>query len=240
MFRLVALAVSIGFADSLNPSTIAPALYFAGGKDPRRKVTQFTTGVFVANLLGGAVIALGLGQLILSLVPRPDREDRYVLEIIAGCSVLAAGMFIWIYRHRLAARELHAPKAGRRSSALMGATISAVELPTAFPYFAVIAATVGSGLGVIQQTVALVIFNLCFIAPLIAILAILTFTGTRAHAILAEGRRRLEANWPLALAGLAVLAGAFVVLLGATGLAGLGHGHFAGGARRLRKLLTRP
>ena len=34
-----------------------------------------------------------------------------------------------------------------RSSALLGATITAVELPTAFPYFAAIAAIVGSGLG---------------------------------------------------------------------------------------------
>jgi hypothetical protein len=31
MFRLLVLMVTIGLADSLNPSTIAPALYLAAG-----------------------------------------------------------------------------------------------------------------------------------------------------------------------------------------------------------------
>ena len=47
MFRLVGLVVSIGLADSLNPSTIAPALYLATGEHPRTRVTEFTFGVFV-------------------------------------------------------------------------------------------------------------------------------------------------------------------------------------------------
>ena len=34
MLRLIGLAVSIGLADSMNPSTIAPALYLAIGRSP--------------------------------------------------------------------------------------------------------------------------------------------------------------------------------------------------------------
>jgi cytochrome c biogenesis protein CcdA len=238
MFRVLALAVSVGLADSVNPSTIAPALFLAGGPHPRREVAQFTMAVFAVYLLGGAVFALGLGQLILSIVPKPDREDRYVLEVIAGGAVVAAGVFIWYFRHRLSAHELPTPKSDTRSAAYLGAAITAVELPTAFPYFAVIAAIVGSGLSAPKQAVVLVVFNICFVLPLIAILAILTFTGPRAHQLLSRGRLWLENRWPQVLAGLVVAAGLFVTLLGATGLAGLGHGHFARSARGLRKILN--
>jgi cytochrome c biogenesis protein CcdA len=237
MLHLIALVVSIGLADSLNPSTLAPALYLATGKHARAQVAEFTVGVFAVYLLGGLAIALGPGQLILSLVPHPDREDRYVLEIVAGAAMLTAATFLWGYRDRLAEREVPKIKTQRRSSAVLGAVITAVELPTAFPYFAAIAAIVGSGLGITDQAVLLVLFNVCFVLPLIGIVATLAFAGDRAQELLAAGRRKLEAHWPAVLAGLALLAGVFVLALGVTGLAGMGHGRGAGLARRIRRLL---
>jgi hypothetical protein len=71
MFRLIGLVISIGIADSLNPSTIAPALFMASGEDARRRVTEFTIAVFAVYFLGGAAIALGPGQLLLSLIRTP-------------------------------------------------------------------------------------------------------------------------------------------------------------------------
>lgn len=237
MLHLVALVISIGLADSLNPTTIAPALYLAGGPHARRQVTEFTFGVFAVYLLGGLAIALGPGQLILSLVPHPDREDRYVLEIIAGAAMIAAAAFLWGYRDRLAERKVPTVKPRGRSSVVLGAVITAVELPTAFPYFAAIAAIVGSGLSIANQALLLVLFNVCFVLPLIGIVATLTFAGDRAQELLAFGRRKLEAHWPALLAGLALLAGVFVLALGVSGLAGMGHSHFGSFARRLRRLL---
>ena len=237
MLHLIALVISIGLADSLNPSTIAPALYLAAGDRARDQVAQFTVGVFAVYLIGGLAIALGPGQLVLSLVPHPDKEDRYILEIVAGAAMLAAAAFLWGYRDRLAQRKIPAVKAQGRSSVVLGAVITAVELPTAFPYFAAIAAIVGSGLGIANQAILLVLFNVCFVLPLIGILGTLTFAGDRAQELLASARRKLEAHWPALLAGLALLAGAFVLALGITGLAGLSHSHSARFFRRLRKLL---
>ena len=239
MARVTLLVLSIGLADSVNPSTIIPALYLAGVDHPRRQVAQFTLGVFAVYLLGGLVIALGPGQLILSLVPRPDAEDRYVLEVIAGVAVIGVAAFLWFYRRRLAHRKAPTFDTERRSSAALGAVITAVELPTAFPYFAAIAAIVGSGLGAANQALELVLFNVCFIVPLLAILAAQTFAGDRAQQILARGRERLEKRWPTVLAALALLAGAFVLALGATGLAGLNHhSRFGSLARKFRHLLS--
>jgi cytochrome c biogenesis protein CcdA len=237
MLRLIGLAVSIGFADSLNPSTIAPALILAAGQEPRRQLAEFTSAVFAVYLLGGLAIALGPGELVLSLVPRPGRHLSYVLEIAAGGAMLLAAALLYGYRRRLATAEVPTPTNSKRGSAWLGATITAVELPTAFPYFAAIAAVVGSGVGVMRVIALLVIFNLCFIAPLLGILATLIFAGPHAQELLIRWRQRLEANWPTVLAILALLAGLIVCLLGVTGLASSHHNDFGTFSRRLRKAL---
>jgi cytochrome c biogenesis protein CcdA len=237
MLRATLLVVSIGLADSLNPSTIGPALFLATGERPRGQVAEFTFGVFAVYLLGGLAIALGPGQLVLSLVPHPDAEDRYVLEIVAGVAMVTAAAFVFSYRNRLAEREVPKPNPEGRSSGWLGAVITAVELPTAFPYFAAITAIVGSGLGVPRQALLLLLFNFCFVLPLIGIVATLSFAGDRAQQLLASARDKLESHWPALLAGLALLAGAFVILLGTSGLGGLRHGSFPRLLRRIHRLL---
>ncbi len=237
MLRLIGLVVSIGLADSLNPSTIAPALYLATGEHPRRHVTEFTIGVFLVYLLGGAAILLGPGQLLLSLVPKPDAEDRHVLEILAGVAMLIAAAWLWRNRNRLAERRLPAIEAKGKSGAILGATITAVELPTAFPYFAAIAAIVGSGLAPAPQLFLLLLFNICFVMPLLGILATLWLAGDHAGKLLASGRDFLQRHWPTLLAGLALVAGLFVVSLGVTAFGGRSHSRLGRLLRRLHHLL---
>lgn len=240
MFRLAAVVVSIGLADSLNPSTIAPALYLATGPHPRRHVLQFTVGVFSVYLLGGLIIDFGPGHLLLALVHHPHRRVGFILELVAGVALITAAVFLWGYRRQLATRSLPTPKATGRSSLLLGAGITAFELPTAFPYFAAIATVVGSDVGPIHQIILLVVFNVCFVLPMIAILVTLRIAGPRADVVLSRARTRLQANWPKVLAAAALLAGAFVTLLGATGLAGLGHGEFGEFARGFHHRLLHP
>ena len=237
MLRLIGLVISIGLADSLNPSTIAPALFLASGEQAQAKVTEFTAGVFAVYFIGGLAIALGPGELVLSLVPRPGHHLGYVLEIVAGVAMLTAAAFLWGYRARLARQDVPQPAPEGRSSAILGATITAVELPTAFPYFTVIAAIVAADLDVARVVFLMLIFNLCFILPLLGIVATLTFAGDNAQQMLQSGRQKLEAHWPAVLAILALTAGVFVTALGVTGLGSLHHNRFGVLSRRLRHLL---
>jgi cytochrome c biogenesis protein CcdA len=185
------------------------------------------------------VIALGPGQLLLALVPHPGRHLAYVLEIIAGVAMVTAAVFLWGYRDRLGRpREKQRQVNPRgRSGAFLGATITAVELPTAFPYFAAIAAIVGSGYGAVRQIFFVVLFNICFIVPLLAMMVVLTVAGPDAKRLLQSGREKLERHWPAVLSVVALVAGVFVILLGATGLASLNHNDFGTTARRLRRIL---
>ena len=143
-----------------------------------------------------------------------------MIEVVVGVGILIAGVLLWYHRGRLGEREPPDISAGGRGTWLLGATITIVELPTAFPYFAVIAAIVGSGLGPVRQLTLLLIFNVCFVLPLLAIVAVLTFGGERTDRLLAAGRDFLQRRWPVVLSVVAVVAGVFVIGLGVTGLTG--------------------
>lgn len=233
MIRLLGLVISIGLADSLNPSTIAVALYLATGERAPARVLEFTIGVFAVYFIGGAAIALGPGQLLLSLVPHPSQTTRYVLEVVAGGAMMVAAATFWLNRDRLARRDPPDLDPGRRGSWVLGASITAVELPTAFPYFAAIAAIVGSGFDPFRQLFLLVLFNVCFVLPLIVIVGIVTFGGSQTEVMLTRFRDFLQRRWPVVLAWLLLLAGVIVVVLGVTGLTRL-RGNVKQGVFKLR------
>ena len=237
MLRLLGIVVSIGLADSMNPSTIAPGLYLALGERARSNLIQFTLAVFAVNFVGGAVVALGPGQVILHLVPHPHPTAKYILETIAGVVMLIAAVVLWVKRRSLRRRELPSPSAESRSAIVLGLTISAVELPTAFPYFAAIAAIVGSGLGPLRQLIALAVYNIAFVLPLILMIVVLEVAGDKAKAVIEATRDWLQKHWPTIVAVLALAAGVFVTLLGVTGLASGEHNTIGSLSRRFRRTI---
>ena len=84
MFRQLGVVISVGLADSLNPSTVGPALFLATGRNRLRRVAEFTLGVWVVNLAGGLLLMIGPGRLLLDLVPHPRGTVRHIIEFVAG------------------------------------------------------------------------------------------------------------------------------------------------------------
>jgi cytochrome c biogenesis protein CcdA len=240
MFRTLVVVLSIGLADSLNPSTSLTGLFLASGRRARRSVLEFALGVFLVLLLAGLILTLGPGRAILALLPRPDATVRYVLETLAGVAMLITSAALW--RRRGSTRE------GRKlgivdrisSPLLLGMAVAAFELPTAFPYFAAIATIVGSGLDVVSQMMLVAVYGVAFVLPLIAVAITLTIVGEPAVVKLAEARRWLTRHWPVVLSRLAVVAGIFVLTLGVTGLTLNAPGDTGHISRRLRHLITHP
>jgi threonine/homoserine/homoserine lactone efflux protein len=151
---------------------------------------------------------------LLSLVNQLSHTVRAGLEIAAGAAMALAAWMLWRERHRLAEKDLPNPSPQRKSSVLLGATIIAVELPTAFAYFAAIAAVVGSGQPTSSQLVALVLYNVCFVLPLMAILATILLGGEQAERRLSRARTFVQRRWPAVLAGVLLTFGLFVTTAG--------------------------
>ena len=82
--------VAIALPDCINPSLIGAELFFAGGQHPARQTVAFTVVTFAVTFLVGLALALGLGDLILSVVPKPGKTVKYALITGAGVVLLMA------------------------------------------------------------------------------------------------------------------------------------------------------
>jgi cytochrome c biogenesis protein CcdA len=218
MLRLAGVAIAVGLADSLNPSTVGPALYLATARNGALRVTLFAIGVFAVNLAAGIALTIGPGRLLRGLVPHPQRTGRHVIELVAGVTFLAVAVALWLGRRRLARRELPMRNGGGGSALIAGAAIAAVELPTAVPYLAFIAAIVASSAGVAQAIGLLALYCVAFVAPLLAIVATLLVAGERAERWLQKGAAWLQWRWPVVLASLLLLVGSGLTVVGGAGL----------------------
>jgi cytochrome c biogenesis protein CcdA len=219
VLALLIIVVSIAIVDSLNPSTIAPALYLATTYHPRRHVGGFIVGVFVVNLLAGLLIMVGPGQLLLAVIPRPSPTTKHAIEVIAGLIILSLAGILWSRRRFFARSNFPTVKKSRAGSSLaLGAGIAVIELPTALPYFAAIAAITESGFNLAVRLAMLTVYNVIFVLPLIMILTALEVLGDNASRILGQANRRLQAQWPALLATFGLFVGAVILTLGIVGL----------------------
>jgi MYXO-CTERM domain-containing protein len=219
VLHTLAVVLLIALGDSINPSTVGPALYLGTTEHPRRQVSGFLIGLVAVNFLGGLVILLGPGQFLLSLVPKPTPTAKHVLQIVGGLALLGLAAVLWFRRRRLARHELPSLEGREGSSLALGAGIGTIELVTAFPYFAAIAVIAGSGIHLVAKVVTLALYNVVFVAPIGAILIALMVLRDRADEPLSRIRDWLQAHWPELSAGLAGVIGAAVLLLGIYGFA---------------------
>jgi cytochrome c biogenesis protein CcdA len=217
-FRLIGAVVSVGLADSLNPSTVGPALLLATGPKRVLRVLEFTAGVISVNLVVGLILLIGPGRALIGLIPHPQRAVRHVIEISAGALLLICAAALWSGRRALARKELPMREAGSGSALIAGASIAAVELPTAVPYFAVIATIVASSASVPGELGLLVAYNVAFVLPLLGIVGVLLLAGDRAGRLLDRGGTWVQRRWPVVLAGLLLLVGSGLIIVGGAGL----------------------
>src|SRR6476620_3281567 len=143
------IVLGIALVDSLNPGTIGPALVLAVSAKPARRILEFAAGVFLVNVIGGALIMFGPGHWLVALTHKLSHDLKHALMTAAGIALLAGAVAL-LARHK----RLTRPKAvtgqarGRRGSAFaFGAGLALVELPTAFPYFIAIGAIVEASIG---------------------------------------------------------------------------------------------
>ena len=161
-----------------------------------------------------------------------------MIEIIAALRCCSRRRMLWLHRERLSRHDIARRERARASRARSSAPRSPPS--SSRPRSRTsrrIAAIVGSGLGPARQLSLLVLFNVCFVLPLIGIVCTLTFAGEQAERMLAIGRGFLQRHWPAVLAGLMLFAGVFVILLGVTGFTSSTRGRLGRLSRHLRRLL---
>jgi cytochrome c biogenesis protein CcdA len=215
VLKLALAVIAIALPDSINPSLIGGELFVATGRHPRLRTAAFTIGALTITFVFGLALALGLGDLILSFVPKPGVTVKYALISAAGLVLLGGGTVIWIRRKALASPESTDDRRKSHGSAgLIGAGIAGVELLTAFPYFAAIAMIVGSGVSNTGKLSLLLLYCVVYALPLIAIAALFAAMGKRADRIVGPLGDWLLAHWPALVGPVTAALGAGVLAFG--------------------------
>ncbi len=217
MFGLTLLVVMIALADSVNPSTIIPALWLASASSGHR-LASYTLGVSAAYLTGGLVLLLGPGPTLIAALHHLHGPVEHALEALGGIVALTVAVFLWRSRNRTADQPRARRSPTRASAFALGAGIMAAELPTAFMYFGAISAILATRPQAAIEVSLLIIYNALFVAPLVAVLAVRRLAGARADRWIESAGGRLRSLGQLALSGVAGAAGAVLLTLGVSGL----------------------
>jgi hypothetical protein len=209
VFTLAVAVVAIALPDSINPSLIAAELFLAAGGHPGRRTMTFALSAWTVTFLVGLALALGLGDLILSVLPKPGATLKYALFTAAGLVLMVGGAVLWIRRKAVASPGPpgDAQHKSHASPVLLGGGIAGLELLSAFPYFAAIAMIVGSRASNPGKIWLLVLYCVVYTLPLIAIAVACIVMGKRAEAALRPVVRWIFARWPTVVAPLALLIG---------------------------------
>jgi cytochrome c biogenesis protein CcdA len=218
VLRLAIVGLTVGLADSLNPTTVGPAVYLATVAKGALRVMQFTLGVFGVNLVVGLVLVLGPGSFLVGLIPHPEETARHVIELVAGVALLVAAAALWLGRRRLVRRELPMQGGAGGSALAAGASIAVVELPTAVPYFAFAVAVIGSSATTPGKIALVGIYNVAFVAPLLLVALVLVIVGDAADPWLERAGAWLQRRWPVVLGTVLLVIGSGLTVLGGTGL----------------------
>lgn len=216
MTALALAVVGIALLDSLNPSLIVADVYLTLGPHPLRRTLGFVFAAFVVTLGGGLAIALGLGDLILSVLPSLSHTVKWGVLTAVGVLLMGAGVVIWWRRGALGARG-PASSGERRegeSAVVLGAGIAGVELLTAFPYFAAIAMVLGASVSLAGKVSLIVLYNVVYVLPLIAIVIVCAVMGEKGGRVLTPVSDWIAMHWPTVVAPLAGTAGAALTTYG--------------------------
>lgn len=211
-FALLLSISGLALADSLNPFTVAAQAYLLGTPNPMKRSVTFLVGTFVAYFLGGVLLLAGLRIFLERVMPLVPVWGFGAGEIVLG-GVLG---FCAFYAGRMAkqGKPFSPPKDLSVGATLIFAMASTVsDIPTAIPYFAAASNIAAQDAGWISNLCYLLIYNVLFCAPLIALI-VARFLLSEEKSGIVFGKMRAGIDWGFAkLLPIVLAVGALALLV---------------------------
>lgn len=173
MFQLVVPTILTSAVDSLNPVAIAQQFALQGVVKKPRDIWYYILPIGLTNFLGGILAYFGLIKLISQLVH--TLAIRYH-GVFLAIEILVAALFLWLALRSVRGEKTAAPdqpvqnikQVSPKTLILLGVAATISELITAVPYFAFLGLVFQTNLSSTEMIVLLALYNLIYIAPLIA------------------------------------------------------------------------
>jgi hypothetical protein len=167
----IAGVLLLAVIDSINPSAIVVTLYLLSTAKSRAlvQVVVYVAAIFSTYLLLGVVMVLGIGVLLPSLGDVLRSPPGLIAQSLIGLALLAYSL---TSSTNLQSSQVVAPPSASTYAALvmLGVGVTAMELPTAIPYFAAIALISEAELPIRAWAPLLGIYNVIFVLPPMALL----------------------------------------------------------------------
>lgn len=216
----IALPVfGLAAVDSINPSALAVVLWWLVRPRATSRLLAYVAGIVVAYLSLGIAMMLGAGVVVRRFGDALDHPVVLSLQLAIGLLLLGYGVFA--PKAKPSADEQRQPRVGGLfGMLLLGMTTTVIELTTALPYFGAIALMTSAQLPAVQWLPLLLVYNLIFIAPPLALVALNAAFGRHLQDRFAHWRLRLQAGahqaglWVIAIAGVALAGDAASRFLG--------------------------
>lgn len=163
--------VFLALIDSVNPSAIVVTLYLLSNARSRAlvQVIVYISAIFLTYLLLGVLMVVGIGALLPSFGSILRSTPGFIAQSLVGLVLL-------VYSLTASTNSRPAPTVTRPAAstylalAMLGVGVTAMELPTAIPYFAAIGIMSQAELPPGAWAPLLVIYNVIFVLPPIALL----------------------------------------------------------------------
>ena len=184
--------LALALVDSINPSAIVVTLFLlSAGRGPSQ-IVVYVGAIFLTYLALGVMMMSGIEALLPALGTVGSGRLGLIVQGLIGLAML-------LYAIRAPTTASQTPRVQTNASsyaalALVGVTVTTMELPTAVPYFGAIALLTAADLPMAQWLPLLIVYNAIFVLPPILLLAGHAVFGRRLDARYADLRDRLQAG----------------------------------------------
>ena len=207
MLELIPIMIPIVITDVINPVLFAAAIYALGTRKPYLTTGFLLFGWFLAYLVSGIVLAIGLDAII-EFFNNPRPID-FVIEGVIGVLLLWLGFRIM--------RTGDNPKKEKEidksenispgSAFVFGVSLNLIGMPFALPYFAILDQILKADLGWVEGIGALFIYNILYLIPFVLPIFIRIFLREKSDAIFAKINEWMEKISKVIMPALLILLG---------------------------------
>jgi hypothetical protein len=188
----IAGVLLLAVVDSINPSAIVVTLYLLSTARSRApvQVAVYIGAIFITYLLLGVLMVLGIEVFLPSLGGVLRSGPGLIAQSLVGLALLVYSLTA---ANPLSSQGVARPSASTYPALVMlGVSVTAMELPTAIPYFAAIALISAAELPIRAWAPLLGAYNVIFVFPPIALLVGHLVLQKRLAEPYAALRQRLE------------------------------------------------
>lgn len=208
----IAALLGIALLDAMNPFSIAAMAFLLATDRPVARGWAFVLGTAAIYLPFGVALLEGWAAFLRDLLPRLPPWMAGGLEAVTGVACLWAALRLWRRSDANAAAVPHVSSLSVGATLAFAGASTLADLPTAVPYFAAASQIPALADGRLSRYAWLAIYNLVYVAPLLAMLGARLALGARADRVLGAVRRGVEWSFAhlmpplLAFLGLVLLA----------------------------------